>query len=39
MSNSLSYGDEVIIEQYIKGREFSVGVIDGKALPVIEIAP
>ena len=31
--------DEVIVEQYIKGREFSVGVIDGEALPVIEIAP
>ena len=29
----------VIIEEYIKGREFSVGVIDGKALPIIEIAP
>lgn len=33
------YGDEIIVEQYIKGREFSVGVIDGKALPVIEMAP
>ena len=33
------YGDEVIVEQYIKGREFSVGVMEGKALPVIEIAP
>lgn len=33
------YGDEAIIEQYIKGREFSVGVIDGKALPVIEMVP
>lgn len=33
------YDREVIIEQYIEGREFSVGVIDGKALPVIEIAP
>ena len=31
--------DEVIVEDYIKGREFSVSVIDGKALPVIEIAP
>ncbi len=31
--------DEVIVEQYIEGREFSVGVIDGKALPIIEIAP
>lgn len=29
----------VIIEQYIEGREFSIGVLDGKALPVIEIAP
>lgn len=33
------YDEEVIIEQYIKGREFSVGVMDGRALPVIEIAP
>lgn len=33
------YGEEVIVEQYIKGREFSVGVMDGKALPVIEMAP
>lgn len=33
------YDREAIIEQYIEGREFSVGVIDGKALPVIEIAP
>lgn len=39
MKDALSYGDEIIIEEYIKGREFSVGVIDGKALPVIEIAP
>lgn len=33
------YDREVLVERYIKGREFSVGVIDGKALPVIEIAP
>ena len=36
---AFQYDDEVVIEQYIKGREFSVGVMDGKALPVIEIAP
>ncbi|MCM1025351.1 MAG: D-alanine--D-alanine ligase [Roseburia sp.] len=36
---AFSYDDEVVIEQYIEGREFSVGVMDGKALPVIEIAP
>ncbi len=33
------YDEEVIIEQYIEGREFSVGVLDGRALPVIEMAP
>lgn len=33
------YDDEVIVEQYIEGREFSVGVMDGRALPIIEIAP
>lgn len=31
--------DEAIVEQYVKGREFSIGVIDGRALPVIEIEP
>lgn len=29
----------VVIEKYIKGREFACGIIDGKALPVIEIVP
>lgn len=33
------YDKEVVVEQYIEGREFSVGVMDGKALPIIEIAP
>ena len=33
------YDDVVVIEEYIKGREFSVGVIDGIALPIIEIIP
>lgn len=31
--------EEVLIEEYIVGREFSVAVIESKALPVIEIAP
>lgn len=31
--------DRIVVEDYIKGREFSVSVIDGKAMPVIEIAP
>lgn len=39
LEESFRYDDEVIVERYIKGREFSVAVIGGKALPVIEIAP
>lgn len=39
LEEAFKYEDEIIIEEYIKGREFSVGVIAGKALPVIEIIP
>jgi len=38
-AEAFQFDNEVVIEQFIKGREFSVGVMDGKALPVIEIAP
>ena len=31
--------ERVIIEEYVKGREIDVGVLDGKALPSIEIIP
>ena len=39
MEQAFVYEREVLVEQYVKGREFSVGVIDGKALPIIEIIP
>jgi D-alanine-D-alanine ligase len=39
LKEAFRYEDEVMVEQYIKGREFSVGVLDGKALPIIEIIP
>ncbi|MBO4337634.1 MAG: D-alanine--D-alanine ligase, partial [Lachnospiraceae bacterium] len=39
LQDAFGFDDSVVIEQYIKGREFSVGVIEGKALPIIEIAP
>ena len=31
--------EEVVIEPYIKGREFACGIIAGKALPLVEIIP
>lgn len=39
LEDAFLYDDEAVVEQYIEGREFSCAVIDGKALPVIEIAP
>ncbi|MDR0914189.1 MAG: D-alanine--D-alanine ligase [Oscillospiraceae bacterium] len=34
-----TYEDKIIVEEYITGREFTAGVLDGKTLPVIEIMP
>ncbi len=39
LDDAYQWEEEVVIEEYVKGREFSVGVMEGKALPVIEIAP
>lgn len=39
LEEAFKWEDNLVIEEYIKGREFSVGVIEGKALPIIEIAP
>lgn len=39
LDEGFRWENELIIEEYVQGREFSVGVIEGKALPVIEIAP
>lgn len=39
VEDAVQYGSDVIIEEYVKGREFSIGVVDGQALPIIEIAP
>jgi len=33
------YESELIIEKMVTGREFSVGILDGVPLPVIEIIP
>lgn len=32
-------GDEVMYEAFVEGREFTVGILDGEALPVVEIVP
>ncbi len=39
LEEAFSYEERVVVEAFVKGREFSVGVVDGEAYPVIEIAP
>ena len=39
LEESVKLGGRVVIEQYIKGREIQVAVLNGKALPSIEITP
>lgn len=39
LEDSLKFDSRALIEQKIVGREFTCGIIDGKALPIVEIAP
>ena len=39
MVDAFKFEGQVLVEQYIKGREFSIGVLGNKALPIIEIIP
>ena len=36
---SFKYEEKVIVEKYITGKEFTVGIMEGTAMPVIEIIP
>lgn len=37
LTSAKKYDKEVLIEEYVEGREFSVGILDDKPLPPIEI--
>ena len=39
LEESIRLGGRTVLEQYIQGREIQVAVLDGKALPSIEIIP
>ncbi|MDD6572881.1 MAG: D-alanine--D-alanine ligase [Thermoflexaceae bacterium] len=39
LEEAFYWEEKIVVEEYIKGREFSVGVVEGKACPIIEIAP
>lgn len=39
LTSVLGYGGEVLAEERIRGRELTVGVLGGRALPAVEILP
>jgi len=39
MELAFGFDEKVIVEEYIRGRELTVGILDDKALPVVEIIP
>ncbi len=39
LTESLKFDSEVLVEEKIIGRETTVGILDGQALPVVEVRP
>ncbi len=39
INNAFLYGDKVVVEKYVSGREFSVGIVNSVVMPPIEIIP
>lgn len=39
MADAARYGDDILVEEFVEGKELTVAVLDGKALPVIHIIP
>ncbi|HKL21691.1 MAG TPA: D-alanine--D-alanine ligase, partial [Tichowtungia sp.] len=39
VAEAFTHDEEVLVQQFIPGREFTVGLVDGDVLPVVEIIP
>ena len=39
LASALKFDSEVLVEEKIIGRETTVGILDGKALPIVEVRP
>jgi len=37
LADAWQYDDEILVQRFIPGREFTVGVVDGEVLPIVEI--
>ena len=39
LDEAFSYEEEVVIEEYMQGKEYTVAVVDGEAYPIVLIEP
>ena len=39
VADAAKYGKEILVEEYIKGKELTVAIFNGEALPVVHICP
>ena len=39
MADAAKYGKEILVEQFVDGKELTVGILDDTPLPVVHIAP
>jgi D-alanine-D-alanine ligase len=39
MADAAKYGSEILVEEFIEGKELTVGILNGAALPIVHIAP
>ncbi|MFA5146090.1 MAG: D-alanine--D-alanine ligase [Candidatus Omnitrophota bacterium] len=39
LARAFEYGENAVVEEYIDGRELTVGILDDRPLPVIEVVP
>jgi D-alanine-D-alanine ligase len=39
IADAAKFGNDILVEEFITGKELTVGILDDKALPIIHIAP
>ena len=39
MEDAAKYGSDILVEEFIGGKELTVGILDGIALPIVQITP
>ena len=39
MEDVVKYGTEILVEEFILGKELTVGILDGEVFPIVHIAP